>query len=176
MKTLLVCGLFLLSANAWAQSFSSSQTDPALASLSASDSGKITKQEYDNFWGYFYAALSATSRAGLIAPLKQQLVTEKECEKELWICAEQAWNSRSVPRCEKGRNKLGLVRANMLGDGNKAQLKVTEDRFDNVLKASARRESLDSTEGPITLEKIKSSQVESDKLLNKLSQVLKVDY
>jgi hypothetical protein len=140
-------------------------------------SGPVTKQEYDKFWAQF-GANTTEDRSRLIGLMKQRFMLTQEYQREVWICAEQAWNLRSVPRCEKAQNKLNLLKNEM--KDNQAAVSPLEDYSTKLLKAAASHGSIQNPNGngdvPVSLEMIKTTRSGLDKMLSRLSQVMRPNY
>lgn len=140
-------------------------------------SGPVTKQEYDKFWSQFGAS-TTEDRSRLIGLMKQRFMLTQEYQREVWICAEKAWNLGSVPSCEKAQNKLNLLKNEM--KDNQSAVSPLEDYSTKLLKAAASRGSIQNPNGngevPVNLEMIKSTRSGLDKMLNRLSQVMRPNY
>ncbi len=140
-------------------------------------SGPVTKQEYDKFWAQF-GANTTEDRSRLIGLMKQRFMLTQEYQREVWICAEKAWNLRSVPGCEKAQNKLNLLKNEM--KDNQAAVSPLEDYSANLLKAAASHGSIQNPNGngdvPVSLEMIKTTRSGLDKMLSRLSQVMRPNY
>lgn len=166
---------FLFSTNVFAQDVGS------IIKAITMGEGPLTKQEYDAFWAGL-SATDAVARSQVIRVLKGKLVLTQEYQREIWICAEQAWNRRSVPRCEKARNKFSYLRTEMMKEGKSAisSIKPMEEYSDSILKAAATRGTIkNETTGedvPLTLEKIKNTRDGLDKMLSRFSQVLRPNF
>jgi len=139
----------------------------------------ITKAQYDKFWEQL-GATKADQRAQTIEVMKQRFVLAQEYQREIWACAEQAWNSRAIPQCVGAQNKLNLLREEMKKTDSESMLKPMTDYSDNLIKAAATRGAIQGPNGvgqaPVTLEMIQSTKKGLDQMLNRFAQVLKINY
>lgn len=142
-------------------------------------SGPITKAQYDKFWGQL-GVTKADQRAQMIDAMKQRFVLAQEYQREVWGCAEQAWNSRAIPQCVGAQNKLNLLREEMKKTESESMLKPMADYSDNLIKAAATRGTIQSPSGSgqvsVTLEMIQSTKKGLDQMLNRFAQVLKINF
>jgi hypothetical protein len=142
-------------------------------------SGPITKAQYDKFWEQL-GVTKADQKAQTIELMKRRFLLAQEYQREIWVCAEQAWNLRAVPQCVGLQNKLNLLRQEMGKNESELTLKPMTDYSDNLIKAAATRGSIQSPNGagqvPVTLEMIQSTKKGLDQMLNRFAQVLKINY
>lgn len=142
-------------------------------------SGPVTKSEYDQFWAQF-GANSAADRQQFIDIMKARFVLIQEYQKEVWSCAEQAWNSHVVPRCERANNKITLLTAEMKKNNSEGVITPMTDYSNKLLNAAANRGSIENPNGggevKVTLEMIRSTCDGLDKMLVRLGQVLRPNF
>lgn len=141
--------------------------------------GPVTKAQYDKFWAQL-GATQPDQRAQMIDVMKSRFVFAQEYQREVWNCAEKAWNSKSVPQCPGAQNKLASLRAEMEKTKSESMLNPMIEYSDNLLKAAATRGSIKNPNGQgevqVTLEMIKSTRSGLDQMLNRFSQILKTNY
>lgn len=178
MKLFQILFLVFLSTNAAAQDFNQTALNSVIQQI-VMGSGPVSRSEYDKFWQQF-GITKAEDKAQLIDAMKQRFVLAQEYQREIWLCAEQAWNSRSVPPCIKAQNKLSLLRTEMKKSDSESMLSPMSDYSDKLLNAAANRTSIQNSNGtgevPVTLEMIKSTRDGLDKMLVRLGQVLRPNY
>lgn len=142
-------------------------------------SGPVTKAEYDKFWAQT-GMTAPEDKARMIELLKKQFVFTQEYQREVWSCAEQAWNSRNIPTCEKATNKLALLKTEMQRIDNVDAVKPMEEYTTNLLSAAAKHEPMKNQNGgpaiPLSLEMIQSTKVNLDKMLSRFGQVLQPSF
>ena len=178
MKIFQILFLVFLSANAAAQDINTSALNSVVQQI-VTGSGPVSREEYNKFWQQF-GLTKAEDKAQLIDVMKQRFVLAQEYQREVWLCAEQAWNSRAIPRCERVENKLNLLRAEIKKRDSEFALTPMTDYSDKLLNAAAKRTSIQNPNGDgevqVTLEMIKSTRDGLDKMLVRLSQVLRPNY
>ena len=179
MKFLKIIFILLLSTNAFADQGVDQVALNSLVQEIATGTGPVTKAQYDKFWQQL-GVTKSESKAQMIDVMKTRFVLAQEYQREVWNCAEQAWNSRSIPICPSAQNKLSALRAEMKKTESESMLNPMSDYSDNLLKAAANHGSIQNPNGEgqvqVTLEMIRSTRTGLDQMLNRFSQVLKVNY
>jgi hypothetical protein len=178
MKIFQIIFCLFFATNALAQSLDQGAINSVVQEIVVG-SGPVTKAEYDKFWGQF-GATTAADRGQFINLMKQKFILAQEYQREVWICAEQAWNSRAVPACLGAKNKLALLTAEMKKNDAESALTPMSDYSTKLLAASAARGSIQNPNGggevALSLEMIKSTREGLDKMLARLGQVLRPNY
>ncbi len=178
MKIFQILFLVFLSTAAAAQGVDQLALNSVVQQI-ATGSGPVTKAEYDKFWQQLGVNRSE-DKAQMISVMKQRFVLAQEYQREVWICAEQAWNSRSAPRCEKAQSKLELLKADLQKSDSVGALSPLEDYSNNLLIAAAKHGSIQNPNGAgevaVSLEMIKSTREGLDRMLVRFSQVLRPNY
>ncbi|MBU6140476.1 MAG: hypothetical protein KGP29_02825 [Proteobacteria bacterium] len=178
MKIFQILFLVFLSTAAAAQGIDQIALNSVVQQI-ATGSGPVTKAEYDKFWQQLGVNRSE-DKAKMIGVMKQRFVLAQEYQREVWICAEQAWNSHVVPRCENAQSKLGSLKADLEKTDSSGALSPLEDYSNNLLEAAAKRGSIQNPNGAgqvnVSLEMIKSTREGLDKMLVRFSQVLRPNY
>lgn len=64
-----------------------------------SGSQKLTKREYEKFWEMM-PTLSPSEKEKFNTSLKPLLVDGLEYQRNLWLCAREAWQSQRTPECK----------------------------------------------------------------------------
>jgi hypothetical protein len=179
MKFFQILFLVFLSANAEAQDAAGQLALNLVVQEISTGTGPVSKTEYDKFWQQL-GVTKSDEKAQMIDVMKKRFVLAQEYQREVWICAEQAWNSRVVPRCEKAQTKLNLLKTEMQKSDSVSALSPLEDYSINLLGAAAKHTSIQNPNGsgevPVTLEMIKSTREGLDKMLVRFSQVLRANY
>lgn len=177
MKKILTLLLVIFSTNSFAQQLDQKSINSVVQEI-VTGNGPVTKAEYDKFWQQF-GATNAQERTQFINIMKQRFVLTQEYQREVWICAEQAWNSKAVPTCTKAQNKLNLLK-NEMGNDHASAISPLEDYSNNLLKAAASRGSIQNPNGQgqieVNLAMIKSTREGLDRMLSRLSQVMRPNF
>lgn len=179
IKLLFLCFLFL-SQVALAQNqenlLNNENIGSAIGKLYAKN-GEITKEDYDGFWN----EVGVTDKAGkekIINFIKNDLLLMQDYQKATWQCAEQAWNTQKVPACPNLHKKYNLIQSKF--DKKKAQNQLTDIKkfSDNIIAAAAKRSSLKTENGemPLSLDMIKMTKENMDKIFARFEAILKTDY
>lgn len=179
MKILRIIFLIFLSSAAYAEQGTEQLALNSVIQEIVTGSGPITKVQYDKFWQQL-GVTKPDQRAQMIEMMKSRFVLAQEYQREIWACAEQAWNSRAIPQCIGAQNKLNLLREEMKKTESESMLKPMTDYSDNLIKAAATRGAIQNPNGggqiPVTLEMIQSTKKGLDNMLSRFAQVLKINF
>jgi len=144
----------------------------------ATGKGEVTKAEYERFWQSI-GVTSRAEKAKMVESMRSGFLLTQEYQKEVWVCVERAWNTRSAVKCEKAQKKMEAMKKEM----NKDQISVVENLNQNsqrMIQAAAKHEDFQIASGatPIKLnvENIRAIRESLERMLKRLEQVLRVDY
>lgn len=178
MKKLLFLVL-ILTAQSFAAQGGTSPADVTLVIQEiASGSGPITKVEYDKFWQQM-GITSREAKEVVIDNMRQNFLMTQEYQKEIWSCAEQAWISRVVPKCERAAAKISGLKMVMKQNGQEGALSPIEQNSKNLLEAAAKRQPMKGASGvevPLSLESIRAGKLATDTMLSRFERVLRVQF
>lgn len=144
----------------------------------ATGHGKITKAEYDAFWGDLGLTTTA-QKSQVIGVMRQNFLAVQDYQKELWKCAKQAWITQKVPACERAQAKLVTIRKNMKDSGQSPMLQSMETQGEEVLNAAAKRSTIKAGNGfdlQLSLEVIEDTSRTVEQVFSRFDQVLSVEY
>ncbi len=144
----------------------------------AAGTGALSKAEYDQFW----QTLGISSRADkerMIGLLRSGFLLMQEYQKEIWSCVETSWISRATVRCDRARQKFNLMNATM-NEEQKLALKKMDENSQRMILAAAKREDFEISKDAVPLkfsiENIKAIRGNLEKMLKRITQVLRVEY
>ena len=141
--------------------------------------GPVTKREYDKFWTGI-GANNPEDKQRIIMLLRVNFMAMQDYQREVWKCAEKAWNSRVVPKCEQSKVKLAQMKAAIQKSSPVSVLEVMEKNSTNLLEAAAKRgvfKSVNVAEGEqLSLELIQETKRNIDSMLSRFQQVLRINY
>ncbi len=141
--------------------------------------GEITRQDYDNFWNKI-GINSRQEKERAIASIKKNFVLIQEYNREMWNCAETAWYSSKVPPCPKAQEKLSLLKKDAKMTEQFELFKIIEENFTNIIYASANKGDIKGKDGvnfgKISLEIIKTSRDNIEKILNRFNKILVTEF
>lgn len=173
----MICFCCLLCSQALAQAPINAGTGSAVAALYAG-TGKITKEEYDAFWDKV-GVKNHEEKEQVIGFMKSNFLLIQDYQREVWNCARQAWDARTVPACNKMREKLHQVQTNFKKIGQEESLTRLTRSSDSIINAAATRGIFTMSsgqEGQMSLELIESTTASLDALFSRFEQILKVEY
>ncbi len=177
MKKILTLILVVFSTNLFAQQLDQKSINSVVQEIVMGE-GPVTKAEYEKFWQPF-GANNAQQRAQFINIMRQRFVLTQEYQREVWLCAEKAWNLKAVPPCTKAQNKLSVLK-NEVGADYASAISPLEDYSTNLLKAAAAHKAIQNPNGQgqveVNLAMIKSTREGLDRMLSRLSQVMRPEF
>ncbi len=169
--------ILLFSTNALAKESDQAMANAAMNDLNIENS-RITKAQYDDFWNKA-GAKNRKEKEQTILLMKDNFLSIQDYQREVWKCAEQAWNSKKISKCNGSEAKLKLLQANFKKNNQEDAMMKFKESSEAIIKAAANRGKYTPTGGKevqMSLELIKTTRNNLDKIFSKFEQILKVDY
>lgn len=140
--------------------------------------GPISKVEYDEFW-LSLGAKNQVQKQQMINSMQYIFITMQQHQKEVWNCAKEAWRTQKISPCQSARNVIGAIKKS--GDKNKSLMAETlQENADNLIQAAANHSKYkmknSDVEMVLSAKLIESSATNTDKMLQRFGQLLRVNY
>jgi hypothetical protein len=175
-SSLLFVIFFLFSSTVFAQNFGANSG--TIIQKIATGNGPLTRAEYDEFWQAI-GITNRTDKQRMVTSMRAGFLLTQEYQKEVWICIEQSWISRSPSKCEKAQKKMNAMKAS-LNEDQKIAVNSLEESSNRMIQAAARREDfrISSDAAPIKLsvENARLIRQNLEKMLVRLEAALRVDF
>ena len=113
--------------------------------------------------------------------MRENFLLMQDYHREVWRCAEVAWNMRKVPPCNVLKDKRKRLEGHLgkFGAGEKESLDKLIHSSKTIINAAANRSSF-SFEGlpktQMSLRLIKSTEKNLSNFFSRFDQILRVDY
>lgn len=174
--------IFLLIILLFSTNASASQSDRAMANAAMNDlnieNTKVTKAQYDDFWKKA-GVKNRQEKEQVILLMKSNFLSIQDYQREVWKCAEQAWNSKKNSKCQGAEAKLKLLQEGFKKNNQGDAMTKFKESSDEIIKAAANHGKYtpaDGKEAQMSLELTKTTRSNLDKIFSKFEQILKVDY
>lgn len=177
-KIFLVIFFFLIFGNnVFASGPDQAAISQALANLYSSEK-PVTKAQYDEFWKQT-GVKSRSEKEQVIAFMKDNLLSMQDYQRETWRCAEDSWKAGKIMQCSNMKKKLDLLQISFKKIGQESSLTQVKEASDAILKAAATHGQLTFPNVPkaqMSLEMIQKTKANLDKVFDKFSTILRMDY
>jgi|APGre2960657423_1045063.scaffolds.fasta_scaffold05540_2 membrane peptidoglycan carboxypeptidase len=182
---LTIIALFLTASSAFAQYNQLIKTNQEAMSMQTAlqelmlKQGEITREDYNNFWSKVNAN-SFQEKQRLISLIRKNFILIQEYNREMWNCAESAWYSSKINTCTKAQEILTGLKKDAKMKEQLDLFNTIEENLNNVIKAAANKNEIKGKDGTslgkITIEAIKNSRNNIDKILARFDRILSVEY
>lgn len=158
----------------------SAQMGPDAASAMAnlySSEGDVTKAQYDIFWKETGVENRAEKKK-IIDFMRSNFLFVQSYQKEVWVCAEIFWIARGVAKCDKLEQELGALKIKLKEIGQEDSLVKLTESSDLIINAAAVHGtvSVEGKEIQMSLQMIRDTLSNLEKIYSKFEQILKMDY
>lgn len=154
------------------------RTEAAIGFLMSGEQ-KLTKSEYDTFWKMM-PPISAAEKSRFIEFIKPDLVDGLEYQRNLWICAKEAWITKRTPNCESAFKVFDRMLKKTKSQGlSVAPMMDSLENSKRLLSASASRSVLkgyDGKEVSLSLDLISSTINTMDVKFSRVRDGLRESY
>ncbi|MBU6338526.1 MAG: hypothetical protein KGQ36_00920 [Rickettsiales bacterium] len=168
---------FILADNVFANQPDQASVNQALANLLSAE-GKVTKAQYDEFWQQV-GVKNNKDKEQVIFFMKDNFLLMQDYQKETWQCAEDSWKAGKVTECSNMKKKLDLLQASFKKIGQESAITQVKEASDYIVKAAAKHGQLELPGAPKTqmsLELIQKTKANLNKIFEKFSAILRVNY
>jgi hypothetical protein len=182
---LTIIALFLTFSSAFAQYNQLTKTNQDAMSMQNAlqelmlKQDEITREDYNNFWSKVNAN-SPQEKARAIASIKKNFVLIQEYNREMWNCAETSWYSSKIDPCPKAQEKLASLKKDSKMKEQNDLFNIIEENLNNIIKSAANKTDIKGKDGTsfgkISIESIKSSRDNINKMLNRFDRVLVIEF
>jgi len=140
---------------------------------------EITREDYNNFWSKL-GANSPQEKTRVIASIKKNFILIQEFNREMWNCAESAWYSSKLNLCPKAQEKLSALKQNAKMKEQFDLFNILEENLNNIIKSAANKTDIKGKDGTnfgkLSIESIRVSRDNIDKMLNRFDRVLVAEF